>query len=166
MIAPSQPELTFGIGTTGNNNLSPNGFNGDLVNNVDFGISVGDATTSNLVNKDYLVRDSALFRFGGFSGYTANDIQGHVVFGLGSRPDAVITVPEPGNACLAAIGGIAVLGWRVRRRSAWLRTALRSTAAAVVAGIVVVALLFAAPARAAPVSVADWNAAPLVLESE
>ncbi len=122
-LVASEPPLNFGIGTAGNNSLTPNNFNGDVVGGNDFGISVGDASTQNLQSVGLLVRQSAWFRFAGFTApaWTIGNIPNHAVFGLGSGPDVIISVPEPGTMPLAAIGVVAAMGAWLRRRIAMRR---------------------------------------------
>jgi len=107
-LVASQPPLAFGVGTAGNTSLSPNNFNGNIVDGFDFGIYVGDVTTQNL-NNTLLVKNSAQFEFAGFSGFNLSQVSPHVVFGFGTNPDIIITVPEPGTLSLAAFGLLAAL---------------------------------------------------------
>lgn len=111
MDADYVPNLGFGIGTVGNSNLSPNGFDGNIVGGVNYAIYKGDVTTQSLSNPDVLVKDSAVFTFSGLTGFTEADIVNEYAFGLGTAPDSLIT-PEP--ATLAIMG----LGWMLvgRRR--------------------------------------------------
>jgi hypothetical protein len=106
--------LTFGIGTAGNNSLSPNGFNGNVVDGMDYGIYAGDVTTNSL-DGQYLVATTATFTFSGLTGFDENDIGDEVLFGLGTQPDSTAFVPEPG-AGLLLIAGLATLGMQGRRR--------------------------------------------------
>lgn len=116
-LVASEPPLAFGVGTVGNSSLSPNNFNGNIVGGRDFGIYVGDVTTQNL-NNDLLVKDSANFAFAGFGGFDLSQISPHAVFGFGTGPDCIITVPEPGTLSLAAFGLLAGLLTMRRRRGA------------------------------------------------
>jgi hypothetical protein len=125
-LAASEPPLNFGIGTVGNSSLFPNSFNGNVVNGDDFGIFTGDASSQSLATVGLLVSGSALFRFSGFGGYTTNQIPDHAVFGLGSKPDDIISVPEPRTCALALAGAAATLGLRIRRQSANVRGARES----------------------------------------
>ena len=103
-----QPPLAFGVGTAGNSSLTPNNFNGNIVDGFDFGIYVGDVTTQNL-NNTLLVKNSAQFEFAGFSGFNLSQVSPHGVFGFGTNPDVIIAVPEPGTLSLAAFGLLAAL---------------------------------------------------------
>ena len=114
-LVASEPPLAFGVGTVGNSSLSPNNFNGSIVNGFDFGIYVGDVTTQNL-NNTPLVKNSAMFEFAGFEGFDLSQVSPHVVFGFGTGPDCIITVPEPGSLSLAAFGLLAGLVTLRRRR--------------------------------------------------
>jgi hypothetical protein len=44
MNPAANPSLGFGIGTVGNNNLSPNNFSGSIVDGMDYSIYAGDVT--------------------------------------------------------------------------------------------------------------------------
>jgi hypothetical protein len=99
------PFLGFGIGTVGNSNLSPNGFDGALVSPVDFAIYTGEITTQPLVNPNALVKDMATFTFKGLTGFTEADIAAEFAFGLGTAPDSLLT-PEPATMCLLGLGGL------------------------------------------------------------
>jgi hypothetical protein len=107
--------LTFGIGTAGNNSLSPNGFNGNIVDGLDYGIYAGDITTSNL-DGQLLVKGPATFNFTGVSGFTEADIADEALFGLGTQPDSTAFVPEPGTFLLACMG---LAGLSLSRRRTW-----------------------------------------------
>jgi hypothetical protein len=117
MNAGLTPLLGFGIGTVGNNNLSPNSFNGNIVDGLDYAIYRNEVTTQNL-NGKLLVKDTATFTFAGLSGFTEADILPKVAFGLGTAPDSLKTgmiIPEPGSITLA-IAGVVVLTVFSRRR--------------------------------------------------
>jgi hypothetical protein len=108
--------LSFGMGTAGNNSLSPNGFMGNIVDGLDYGIYAGDITTANLDGK-LLVKGPATFNFTGVSGYTEADFSDEALFGLGTQPDSTAFVPEPGTFALACTGLVSLgLGHRHRRR--------------------------------------------------
>lgn len=107
------PFLGFGIGTIGNSNLSPNGFNGNIVSGVDFAIYKGDITTQSLVNPDHLVKDMAAFTFTGLKGFTEGDIVNKFAFGLGTAPDSLL-VPEPVTIFLLGLGTLALF---IKRRA-------------------------------------------------
>lgn len=115
-LLTSQPPLAFGVGTVGNNSLKPDNFNGNIVGGFDFGIYVGDVTTQNL-NDTLLVKHAATFTFGGFRGYTLAQVSPHAVFGFGSAPEIVITVPEPATRWPAAVALLAALAFRGSPRS-------------------------------------------------
>lgn len=110
-----EPLLGFGLGTVGNSALSPNGFNGNIVGNVDFAIYTGDITTQPLVNPDYLVKNMAAFTFTGIAGFTEADIKSSFAFGLGTAPDSLLPsddllylVPEPTSIVLLGLGALAL----------------------------------------------------------
>lgn len=105
MDASSDPLLGFGVGTVGNSNLFPNGFNGNIVNNLDFAICKGEITTQSLTNPDQLVKDTATFTFSGLTGFTEADISSSFTFGLGTAPDSLL-VPEPATLALLGLGGL------------------------------------------------------------
>jgi len=97
--------LTFGVGTAGNNSLTPNGFNGNIVDGLDYGIYAGDITTQNL-DGELLVKTSATFVFSGATGFTEDDISEVALFGLGTQPDSTGVVPEPSIALLLGLGAL------------------------------------------------------------
>jgi hypothetical protein len=105
--------LTFGVGTAGNGTLSPNGFMGNIVDGMDYGIYAGDVTTANLDDK-LLTTGSIAFTWSGASGYSDANIADEVVFGLGTKPDSTGFVPEPNTAVLLGMGmvGMALYGRR------------------------------------------------------
>jgi hypothetical protein len=100
------PFLGFGVGTVGNSNLNPNGFNGNIVDGMDYSIYAGDVTTANLHNRQ-LVKNSAVFHFTGLTGFSEGDISMFSAFGLGTAPDSVTYNPAPGTGVLLMIGGLA-----------------------------------------------------------
>jgi hypothetical protein len=106
--------LTFGVGTAGNNSLTPNGFNGSVVNGFDYGLYAGDASTANL-DGDLLTIGSITFTWSGATGFTDADIADEVVFGLGTQPDSTGFVPEPGTGLLLGMGLLG-LAWNGQRR--------------------------------------------------
>ncbi len=103
--AAFSPFLGFGIGTVGNSSLFPNGFDGNIVDGVDFSIYTGEITTQPLVNPDHLVKDTATFTFTGLTGFTEADIADEFAFGLGTAPDSLL-IPEPATLCLLGLGGL------------------------------------------------------------
>lgn len=114
-LVASQPPLAFGVGTVGNSSLSPNNFNGNIVDGFNFGIYVGEVTTQPL-DDSLLVRDSINFEFAGFSGFSLSQISPHGVFGFGTNPDQIVSVPEPSTLLIAALGSVSCLACRLRRR--------------------------------------------------
>lgn len=102
-LANTTPPLAFGVGTVGNTDFDPNNFNGNIVGNDDFGIFVGEVTTANL-DGWLLVKDSIAFEFAGFDGFNLGQISPYGVFGFGSSPEFIITVPEPTGIVIAALG--------------------------------------------------------------
>lgn len=111
-LAAGGSVLTFGIGTAGNSSLNPNGFNGNIVDGIDYSIYAGELTTQNLDGK-LLVKESATFVFSGVSGFSEDDIDRVALFGLGTQPDSTAVVPEPGTFLLVGLGLIGV-GVRAR----------------------------------------------------
>jgi len=116
------PGLGFGIGTAGNNLLSPNGFTPAVVGPpgttmINFGIfRGGDIDPVGVLDQRYLVKNTATFTFSGALGFGEADIGRDVVFGLGTSPDSTISLPEPA----APLGGLVALATSVvaaRRRS-------------------------------------------------
>lgn len=110
---PGTETLTFGLGTAGNNDLSPNNFQGNIVDGMDYGMYAGDITTANLNNR-LLVNETITFLFSGATGFSDADISEEVMFGLGTRPDSTGLVPEPATNLLLCLGliGLAWLGGR------------------------------------------------------
>lgn len=108
--------LTYGVGTAGNNSLTPNGFNGNVVDGFDYGLYAGDVTTQNL-SGTYLTIGSITFTWSGASGFTNADIAAGALFGLGTQPDSTGYVPEPGTGLLV-MTGLAGLAYQGRRRHA------------------------------------------------
>jgi len=113
MDSAFSPFLGFGVGTVGNSNLSPNNFQGNMVDGIDYSIFKGDIRTQNL-DGNLLVKDTATFTFSGLTGYTETDISSGFSFGLGTAPESLL-VPEPATLLLLALGG-PVLRRRPRRK--------------------------------------------------
>ncbi len=111
---PGTDLLTFGIGTAGNNSLAPSGFDGNIVNGLDFGIYAGDISTQNL-DGQYLILTTASYTFSGLSGFSEADIADEVLFGLGTKPDSTAFVPEPSTGLLLGLGLMALGRFRRRR---------------------------------------------------
>lgn len=111
MNAALSPFLGFGIGTVGNNNLTPNNFMGNIVDGRDYGIYKGEVTTANL-NGTLLVKEHATYTFTGLTGFTEANISPQFAFGLGTAPDSLLT-PEPATLALLVLGA---LGLRRTRR--------------------------------------------------
>ncbi|HKQ49562.1 MAG TPA: PEP-CTERM sorting domain-containing protein [Phycisphaerae bacterium] len=111
MNAALSPFLGFGVGTVGNNGLTPNNFMGNIVDGLDYSLYKADASTANLDN-DLLVLEAATFVFSGVSGCVETDIISPSAFGLGTAPDSLQYSPEPATLALLAFGGLAL----VRRR--------------------------------------------------
>jgi hypothetical protein len=142
MNATTNPFLGFGIGTVGNNTLTPNGFTTSVVGTgntmINFGISKGgDINPVGVLDGKYLVKNTATFTFTGLTGYSEADIVDKFTFGLGTSPDSTLTVsmPEP-----PALGGMLVLGaglavaWRgyapARRRTSASRASISASVVA------------------------------------
>lgn len=120
---PALPPLEgFGIGTVGNSALSPNGFTPSIVGpagptQIAFSLYTGaDIDPIGILASQYLVRDTATFTFGGLAGFSEADIGPDALFGLGTMPDSIIELPEPGGMALAALGAVVAGGWRMSRR--------------------------------------------------
>ncbi len=150
-LVASTPPLAFGVGTVGNSSLAPNNFNGNIVDGFDFGIFVGEVSTQPL-DGSLLVKDSIHFEFAGFGGFSLAQISPHGVFGFGTDPESIISVPEPAGITTLVGACIAWLGWRGRRR---MRAALAASGglwSACLVAAVAVALLAALPqAKAVPI---------------
>ena len=99
------PFLKYGIGTVGNNNFTPNNFNGNIVDGMDYSIYTGDVTTQNLHNK-LLVKNMATFTFSGLTGFSEANIASAFSFGMGTAPDSLLTCPEPATLALLGLGGL------------------------------------------------------------
>lgn len=121
------PRLGFGIGTVANNALSPNGFTPGVVGPsgndfINFGIyktAGGDIDPNGVLNNKYLVKNTATFNFTGVGGYKETDIRPKAVFGLGTGPDSIVVVPEPGGIVIASGALLAVWRARWRRKAGW-----------------------------------------------
>ncbi len=115
MNAAQSPFLGFGLGTVGNNDLTPNDFMVNIVGNIDYSLYAGDVTTPNL-NSKVLVKDHITFTFTGLTGFTEDDISPAFAVGLGTRPDSLLLTPEP--ATIVPLLGVSLFGLhrRVRRR--------------------------------------------------
>jgi hypothetical protein len=111
--------LTFGIGTAGNNSMNPNGFNGNVVDGIDYAIYAGTTGTATeggapSLNGSYLVHNTVTYTFTGLTDFTEADISDEALFGLGTQPDSTGFVPEPGTALLLGMG---LAGFGLVRRS-------------------------------------------------
>ena len=117
MDATQSPFMGFGIGTVGNNNLTPNNFQGSLVNGIDLSIYAGTITTANL-QSNLLVKDTATFVFSGLTGFTEADVS-DVVFGLGTAPDSLLPeIPLPPAVWLFGSGLLGLIGIARRKKAA------------------------------------------------
>lgn len=106
--------LTFGVGSVGNNSFAPNGFNGSIVDGMDYGLYAGDVSTANLNNR-LLTIGSITFTWSGATGFTDADISDEVVFGLGTQPDSFGFIPEPSTGLLVGMGLVGMT-WHRRRQ--------------------------------------------------
>lgn len=128
----TMPFNGFGIGTVGNSTFGGNGFDTQIVgppgpSQIAFGIyKDGNIAPVGNLDNEYLVLNQATFTFTGLDGYTEADIQDGAVFGLGTKPDSFIALPEPGGLALAGMAAVAAAGWiavRHGRRSVGSRRA-------------------------------------------
>jgi hypothetical protein len=129
------PTLGFGIGTVGNSGLASKGlnFDGNVVSGagpgntmINLGIYSNGGGTGGIVATvgivdNFLIRNHATFTFQltgtdvtSLNGFDATWVQGNVMWGFGTAPETVL-VPEPGGIAMAAIGGLAWVGWLARR---------------------------------------------------
>jgi hypothetical protein len=115
MTPGASPYAGFGVGTVGNSDLTPNNFNGLIVDGRNFSIYKGDVTTQAL-DDALLVKDSITFKFSGFTGLTLSNISPQATFGFGTGPDSIISVPEPGGIAIATGGALSCLVWFAGRR--------------------------------------------------
>lgn len=113
--------LTFGIGTVGNKQLTPDGFDTHIVHREEYGIYAGDISSHKLDGAP-LVNTTATFIFSGVAGWTEEDISKIALFGLGKKPDSmgskggvVGVVPEPASALPLGMG-LSGLVWAGRGR--------------------------------------------------
>jgi len=119
----SAPQLGFGIGTVGNNGLSPNGFTPQIVGQgntmINFAIyRGGDIDPNGVLDNKYLVKNTATFTFTGVAGFTEAAIVDKVVFGLGTNPDSsfTVSVPEPAACATATAAALAIAAHAALRR--------------------------------------------------
>lgn len=128
MNAATSPFLGFGIGTAGNNGLSPNGFTPAIVGPpgngmINFGIyKGGDIDPTGVLDQKYVVKNKATFWFGGVGGFTEAQIGTDVTFGLGTAPDSTISLPEPGSISWCGIGCLVAAWWGRGRGTRFSRT--------------------------------------------
>jgi hypothetical protein len=122
------PNLGFGIGTVANSGLKPNGFTPAVVGPagtdfINFGIyrlndpEKCDINPNGVLNNKYVVQNTTTFNFTGVGKYKETDIRAKAVFGLGTGPDSIVVVPEPGGIVIA--GGALLAVWRARRKAGW-----------------------------------------------
>jgi hypothetical protein len=138
MNATTNPFLGFGIGTVGNNTLTPNGFTTSVVGTgntmINFGIyKGGDINPVGGLDGRYLVKNTATFTFTGLTGYSEADIVDTFTFGLGTSPDSTLTVSMPEPVGLLGAGlGFLVTGWgyAARRRTSASRASISASAVA------------------------------------
>jgi hypothetical protein len=123
MDETQEPFFGLGLGTVGNSDLDPNGFDPSVVGPpgntmLNFGIyRGGDINPKGVLANRYVVKNKATFRFKGAAGYDESDIVEHAAFGFGTGPDSVVIVPEPPAAILApALTALGVALRRLRRR--------------------------------------------------
>jgi hypothetical protein len=105
MDPSANPYLGFGVGTVGNSKMTPNNFPGNIVGSIEYSIYAGDISSQNLNNK-LLVKDSLIFTFSGVNGFAESDILPNFTFGLGTKPDSVLSnIPEPATLTILGVGG-------------------------------------------------------------
>lgn len=105
----------YGIGTAGYSSgpLPAGDQFGSGTDGLSYAIVKGDPTTPNL-RDEFLVQDTAFFKFGGLGSLTNDALPERVAFGFGTLPDAIVHTPLPGAVLLGCMG-LGVAGWRLRR---------------------------------------------------
>lgn len=150
------PNYGFGVGTVGNSGTSgmvspPNNFDAQKVGQLDFGIYSGQSPTlQNQLENQYLVNGWVTFRFSGVFPFTEANLERHVMFGFGTSPDTVISLPEPGGLATCGLLAAGLLGGLVRPRSPrglWLACGF--------AAVVIASLIAMPAAKAEPLAVGE-----------